>query len=478
MIFSSSVFIFIFLPVCLAGYFLIPKANLRVKNVFLLVMSFVFYSYGEPKFVFILALSICANWLFGLGIDRWRENNKLSKMIMLIMVVFNIGILCIFKYLNFAIFNLNKLPGIDFVQTEILLPIGISFFTFQAMSYCIDVYRGSAQVQKNLLTTALYISFFPALVAGPIIRYKSIAEQLLSRTTTLDDFVYGLKRFIIGLAKKLIIANTVAACADSAFNAAYGDNMPVLLAWLGAICYTIQIYFDFSGYSDMAIGMGRMFGFKFDENFNNPYIAGSITEFWRRWHISLSSWFRDYVYIPLGGSRVDNKGRLVFNLFVTWMLTGVWHGANWTFVFWGFFYFVLLTFEKMLDIPHKTKEYPIFGLGYRVFTILCFVAGWVVFRSDSISHAMGYLKAMVGLSGSQGTTILYDPNSMYFLSQYAVIIIIAIFFCTPAIGIITSHIKNCLAKSIGGVVVYIVLLFLALAFMASSQYNPFIYFNF
>ena len=478
MVFSSSVFIFIFLPICLAGYFLIPKANLSVRNIILLVVSFVFYTYGEPRFVFILALSIFVNWLFGLGIDRWREKNNLAKMIVVVMVVFNIGILCIFKYLNFAIFNINKLPGFDFVQTEILLPIGISFFTFQAVSYCLDVYRGAAQVQKNLLTTALYISFFPALVAGPIIRYKSIAEQLVSRVTTLDDFVYGLKRFIIGLAKKLIIANSVAACVEGAFGAANGDAMPVLLAWLGAICYTIQIYFDFSGYSDMAIGLGRMFGFKYDENFNNPYMASSITDFWRRWHISLSSWFRDYIYIPLGGSRVNNKGRLVFNLFITWMLTGIWHGANWTFVLWGFFYFVLLTIEKLLNIPEKTKKSLVFGLIYRVFTIFCFVMGWVVFRSDSISHAVSYMKAMFGMSIGQGSVLLYDSNSLYMLSQYAVVIIIAVFLCTPILGHLFSRIKIGIVKSIGGTAVYLGLLFLSLSFMASSQYNPFIYFNF
>jgi D-alanyl-lipoteichoic acid acyltransferase DltB (MBOAT superfamily) len=438
-------------------------------------MSFCFYAYGEPKFVFIMVLSIGVNWIIGLGLESRRENRRTAKAILFFMAVFNIGLLFIFKYLNFAILNLDRLPGFDLPQTTVVLPIGISFFTFQAMSYCIDVYRGSAQAQKNLFQTALYIAFFPALIAGPIIRYKSIADQLAARSTSLEDFVQGLKRFIIGLAKKLILANTVAACADLIFGPVYSDHLSVLAAWLGAACYTLQIYFDFSGYSDMAIGLGRMFGFRLDENFNHPYISGSVTEFWRRWHISLSSWFRDYVYIPLGGSRVP-KVRLVFNLFITWMLTGIWHGASWTFVLWGFFYFVLLTFEKLAGIPQKTKEHPVFGGLYRVFTILCFVVGWVVFRSDGFGQATLYLKTMFGLSAGQGSVLLFDSDSLYLLSQYAVVLAIAVFLSTPALQRLTARIGDGARRL--SVAVYLALFVLDLSFMASSQYNPFIYFNF
>ena len=400
------------------------------------------------------------------------------------MAIFNIGILFTFKYLNFTIFSLDNMVGAKITQTAFVLPIGISFFTFHAMSYVIDISRGSANAQKNLLDTALYISLFPALVAGPIIRYNTVADQLRNRNVSIEDFSEGLRRFIIGFAKKLIIANTVAACADQAFstNTDGNYNISVLLIWLGAICYTMQIYFDFSGYSDMAIGLGRMFGFRLAENFNYPYISKSITEFWRRWHISLSSWFRDYVYIPLGGSRVDSRLRLVFNLFVTWMLTGIWHGANWTFIVWGFCYFFLLTFEKLAGIPQRVVNLSVLGIFYRIFTILCFVFGWVIFRASDLTHAITYLKAMVGKGFIGGHTVWSDVEAQYLLSEYAIILLIAVLIATPVPKMIFERIFNDKKTKAAILIIknglYIVLFFLALSFMASSEYNPFIYFNF
>ena len=478
MVFSSSEFVFVFLPICLAGYFLVPKGRMGGKNLFLLLASLCFYAWGEPKFVFVMILSIFANYLFGLGAERYRGVKPATRALLAWMAVFNVGILFIFKYLNFTIFNLDRFFGLAIPQTAFVLPIGISFFTFQAMSYVIDVSRGAAEARRNLLDTALFISLFPALIAGPIIRYRMLADQLGSRSVAMEDFIYGIKRFVIGLCKKLIVANTVAACADQAFSAS-GEGGPgpaVLLAWLGALCYTMQIYFDFSGYSDMAIGLGRMFGFRIPENFNHPYISRTVTEFWRRWHISLSSWFRDYVYIPLGGSRVEKKGRLVFNLFVTWMLTGIWHGANWTFVVWGLFYFALLTVEKLAGIPARVERGAAAGALYRAFTVLCFVCGWVVFRADDLAHAARHLGAMFGRGVSGGAAALLDADALYLLSGYAIILIIAVFFATPAPKRVFDRLLA--GRAWAERIIYLALFFLALSFMVSSRFNPFIYFNF
>ena len=479
MVFSSLEFVFIFLPICFCGYFLVPKTKIRYKNIFLLIMSLGFYAFGEPRFVLIMLLSICVNHIFGLGAGRLRELGLNTKALLCGMAVFNLGILFIYKYLNFTIFQIDRFFRADIPGTSFVLPIGISFFTFQAMSYVIDVARGSALAQKNPLNTALYISLFPQLIAGPIIRYKTISEQLLSRSVSMDDFIEGIKRFIIGFSKKIIIANTVAVCADQAFSLLEDGSfsIPVLMAWLGALCYTLQIYFDFSGYSDMAIGLGRMFGFSITENFNYPYAAKTITEFWRRWHISLSSWFRDYVYIPLGGSRVDRKSRLVFNLFVTWMLTGAWHGANWTFFLWGFFYFVLLAFEKLTGIPKKIEGRFAASILYRAFTIICFVCGWVLFRANDLGQAAAYFKTMAGQGFPGGEAVWADAEAIYMFSDNIVVIILAVFLATPAFKIFFKKVFNqrwALAEN----TLYLALFFVALAFMVSSRYNPFIYFNF
>jgi alginate O-acetyltransferase complex protein AlgI len=385
MVFSSSIFLFFFLPAVLFGYYVLFRKSRRWQNILLTFASLFFYAWGEPIFVIIMIGSICINWLLGLHISRRAENKKAQKIIVAVAVTVNIGILFIFKYLSFFA---NTFSGNDIIN--IALPIGISFFSFQALSYVLDIQRGRGDARKNPLDVALYISFFPQLIAGPIVRYETIADQIQGRRETLSSFTDGIERFMIGFIKKVLIANNIALVADLAFN---NGTPTMLFSWVGAISYTLQIYYDFSGYSDMAIGLGKMFGFEFNENFDYPYISKSITEFWRRWHISLGTWFRDYVYFPLGGSRVETKTRLVFNLFIVWFLTGVWHGANWTFFVWGLMYFVLISLEKL------TGFYKKIGFFGHIYTMLFVVFGWVIFRADSLTSAYAYLTAMFGGGG-------------------------------------------------------------------------------
>ncbi|GHU64129.1 alginate O-acetylation protein [Clostridia bacterium] len=447
-------------------------------------MSLCFYGYGEPKFVYVMTLSIFVNWALGIGVDRLRGRLG-AKALLALMIVYNIGIFFVYKYLDFAILNIDRFFGVSFTPPGNVLPIGISFFTFQAMSYVIDVYRGTARVQKNPLNTALYIALFPPLIAGPIIRYESIADQITNRSNhfNLMDFTYGSKRFIFGLAKKILLANALGMIADRAFDLP-AQNATVLGAWLGIICYTFQIYFDFSGYSDMAIGLGRMFGFRIDENFNYPYIAKSITEFWRRWHISLSSWFRDYVYFPLGGSRVKSKRRLVFNLFITWMLTGVWHGAGWNFIAWGFFYFVLLTIEKLFDIPKKTGRSPVLSVVYRIFTILCFMIGWVIFRAGNLGSAIAYFRTMFGSAPGGQALPLYNETALFFLKDIWLVLVICVIACTPVCKNLWERLTQASSPgirrtlNIAGDVYRIFLLIACAGFTVIGSYDPFIYFNF
>ena len=331
MLFSSTTFIYLFLPTVIFLYFVVFRKSRLLQNVFLLVASLFFYAWGEPKFVFVLMASIVVNWILGLAVDKVRERYLLAKLLVGIDVFINLSLLFVFKYLTFTCSLICDVTGTKSNLPSIALPIGISFFTFQAMSYVIDIYRKKGEAQKNLLYTGLYISFFPQLIAGPIVRYETIAKEITDRKETFDDFFNGFARFVTGLSKKVLLANGFAALADQVFDAVgAGNTISVLSGWLGAVAYTLQIFFDFSGYSDMAIGLGKMFGFHFLENFNYPYISTSITEFWRRWHISLGTWFRDYLYIPLGGSRCS-RGRNICNLFVVWILTGLWHGANLTF---------------------------------------------------------------------------------------------------------------------------------------------------
>lgn len=468
MLFSTTTFLFLFLPVVLLLYYNpITKRSRKLGNIILMLSSLFFYAWGEPILVFVMIFSIFANWLFGYMVNKFSDTNKSrAKFFLISAVIFDIGILFIFKYLTFTLKNINLIFNTDINTLNITLPIGISFFTFQAMSYVIDVYRKHGEAQKNIINVALYISFFPQLIAGPIVRYETVAHQIQNREENVKDFCDGVCRFIIGLSKKIIIANNLALVADNAFGQ---DNLSVAMAWLGAIAYTLQIFFDFSGYSDMAIGLGKMFGFHFLENFNYPYISKSITEFWRRWHISLGTWFRDYVYFPLGGSRVKTKSRLIFNLFVVWILTGIWHGANWTFLAWGFLYFVLLSIEKLTGFTKKI------GFAGHIYAMLFVILGWVFFRADSIGDAGSYISAMFGLSGAK----LYDSNFLMYISYYKVYLIAGILCSFPILSFIKNKIHfSKKASAVITVITLIALFVFSLSFMIKGAYNPFIYFNF
>ena len=473
MLFSSLIFLIVFLPIVLFGYFVLFRRWRPAQNVFLLLASLVFYAWGEPKFVFVMIGSILFNWLMGLLTDRSR-NGKTAKLWIALDVAGNLGLLFIFKYLMFTLNNVNSLFGTALPVPTIALPIGISFFTFQAMSYVLDVYRGDGAVQKNPLYVGLYISLFPQLIAGPIVRYQTVAEEILNRKETWADFSEGVNRFLVGFLKKVLLANTMAIVADGVFD----STEPVCAAAsaLGLIAYTLQIYYDFGGYSDMGIGLGRMFGFHFLENFDYPYVSTSITEFWRRWHISLGTWFRDYVYIPLGGSRVK-KPRLVFNLFVVWMLTGIWHGANWTFVTWGFMYFVLLTIEKLTGFAGK-KGGRIQKVIRYIYTMLFVCLGWLVFRSESMAAAWTYLRNMLGV----GTTAL-DDTFWYYIDNYLVYLIAAAVFAVPVAPWLRkkidalSRVPKTVCDTVYTIAVFVLFL-VAIAYIVKGSYNPFIYFNF
>ena len=463
MVFSTTTFILLFLPVVLLVYYFPPiRKHRSISNLVLSLASLFFYAWGEPSFVLVMLGSIFVNWALGLLVDKFR-NTKRAKTPLIAAVVVNVALLFVFKYLTFLLTNFNLLFNKNIDTLNISLPIGISFFTFQAMSYVIDVYRGHGKAQKNPLNVILYISFFPQLIAGPIVRYETVAEEINNRVETFEDFSSGVYRFLIGLSKKVLLADNLAVLADAAFD---GQKPTVLSAWIGALAYSLQIYFDFSGYSEMAIGLGRMFGFHFLENFDYPYVSRSITEFWRRWHMSLGTWFRDYVYFPLGGSRVDSKARLVFNLFVTWTLTGIWHGANWTFLMWGLLYFVLLTVEKLTGFDKKS------GFFGHIYTMLFVVLGWVLFRSESIGNALSYMTSMFGIGAK-----LYDGYMLTYLSSYKVFFIAGILACFPIQKLFKDKINSKVYNCVSAAVIFI-LFILSLSFMVKGAYNPFIYFNF
>lgn len=467
MLFSSTTFLFVFLPLSLCIYYTLLRNKRHLQNLFLFIVSILFYAWGEPTFIFLMLLSIAANFFFGQYIGNRGNKPVKTKIVLLLAISFNLLILFVFKYLTFTLSNINSLFSLSCTVPNITLPIGISFFTFQAMSYVIDVYRGE-QHQKNIFYLGLYISFFPQLIAGPIVRYETVAKEINDRKETFGDFSDGVFRFIIGLGKKVLIANTMAVVADLFFDTD-ATNLSVLSSWLGVVAYTFQIFFDFSGYSDMAIGLGKMFGFHFLENFDYPYISLSITEFWRRWHISLGTWFRDYLYFPLGGSRVKRKSRMIFNLFVVWLMTGIWHGANWTFVFWGLMYFVLLVIEKLTGFHKHTK---LKALHY-IYTILFVMIGWVFFRSASINNAIRYIAVMFGATG-----LVVDNSALFYLRENVVCFVLAGLLSTP---LIRWFRRKYLANNIGQVIVTIVLLLvflLSVVYIVKGTYNPFIYFNF
>lgn len=466
MVFSSTIFLCVYLPLVLLGYYICPKKG---RNLFLLIVSLVFYAWGEPKYVFLMIFSILVNYIFGRLMDKNRGRQKRMKLMLVLSVVIDIGLLSVFKYTDFIITNVNAIFGSSFDLLKIALPIGISFYTFQAMSYTIDVYRNDVRVQKNLIDFGMYITMFPQLIAGPIVRYADVQDQLAERSVTTADFSEGVMRFVVGLGKKVLLANQMGAVWSEIY--ALGGDVSALMAWTGAIAYTFQIYFDFSGYSDMAIGLGRMFGFKFPENFRYPYQSVSITDFWRRWHITLSTWFKEYLYIPLGGNRCG-LARQALNLLIVWSLTGFWHGAGWNFVMWGLYYFVILFIEKLFLLKALDKLPKLFR---HVYALLLIVIGWVIFASDDVGVLLPYLGSMFGANGAVG------GMDVYTLFTKAVLLIIC---CVAS----TELPKRLFLSATGAMnekaaftiksVMTIALLALSMILLIGDSYNPFLYFRF
>ena len=465
MVFSSQIFLFLFLPITMIGYLICRKT--QNKNIWLLFVSILFYAYGARKVVLVLLFSVFVNWALALMVCR-TDSRKGKRAILVADILLNLSYLFYYKYFNFAYENASIFFDLPEQVEKIALPIGISFFTFQALSYFIDVYRNEKLVQKNIINVALYITFFPQLVAGPIVRYTTIAEEIRNRRVTAEDFNYGVTRFIYGLGKKVLIANLMGTMVDEIY-AMDPSGMSVGTAWLAAIGYTIQIYFDFSGYSDMAIGLGRMFGFHFLENFNYPYISKSVTEFWRRWHISLSSWFRDYIYIPLGGNRLGLK-RQVINLSIVWICTGVWHGANWTFILWGVIYGVFVISEKLIGLDKRNVP-AVIG---HIYTLFIVNGLWVLFRADDMHMAAGMLGAMFG----QGSSCLWDSTAAFYLLENLTTLILAVIVSIPIAKTLST--KPGLQKffDIGRPIFVLIVLLLSISFIVKGSYNPFIYFNF
>ena len=470
MVFSSKIFLFYFLPVVLAGYFAVRRSR-KLGNLFLTLMSLLFYAWGEPKFVFVMMASILANWLFGLWVDRVRDDKRKAKGVVALSCVFNLSLLGVFKYLTFLMSSVKSWFGLQFPIPEIALPIGISFFTFQAMSYVIDVYRGDGKVQRNLINVCLYISFFPQLIAGPIVRYCTVANEITDRKETLPDFTLGCQRFMVGFCKKLILANNLGLLVDTAFQLE-ASQLSVVSSWIAACAYLMQVYYDFSGYSDMAIGLGRMFGFHFLENFNFPFISKSVSEFWRRWHISMGSWFRDYLYFPMGGSRVKSVWRLLFNMFVLWTATGLWHGAAWTYVLWGVGFFVIQAIERQTGLGKWMEKRGALGVFYAMFMV---VAITVMIRSENLGVAWTFYGSMFGVNGAA----VWDATAGMFLREYGLFLAAGVICGLPVADWLRSRVKisDNVLRIVGGVCLA-ALMVIALSYVAVDNYNPFIYFNF
>lgn len=479
MVFSSLIFLLLFFTASILLYYVVP---FKLKNAVILLSGILFYAWGEPIYVVVMLLSTMIDYCAGLVMNRF-EGRKIPRRICLIVsIVMNLGLLGVFKYSGFIAENINLLAGrelidighmnffgLDFLPMN-LLPIGISFFTFQSMSYTIDLYLGKIKVQKNPITFAAFVTLYPQIVAGPIVRYDDIAAELGSRRIDLDLIYDGIVRFITGLGKKVLLANGIGQIWETA-SACAPDELSVLTAWLGIIGYTLQIYFDFSGYSDMAIGLGKMMGFHFPENFNYPYLSKSISEFWRRWHMTLGAWFRSYVYIPLGGNR-KGMARTVFNLAVTWLLTGIWHGASWNFILWGVLYGVMIILEKLF-LGKLLEKIPA-AIGW-LYTMLLVVLGWVLFASADLSSAFGYIGAMFGGSG-----VLCDDAALYLLLNYGILLVVGIFAATDAWKILIERLSARLPSLVGYAtpVLKIGVLLLCIAYLSDAGYNPFLYFNF
>ncbi|MBR3244800.1 MAG: MBOAT family protein [Parasporobacterium sp.] len=470
MIFSSLFFICIFLPVTLILYYMVPR---KLKNFVLLLMSLVFYAWGEPVYVLLMIFSIIYNYYAARSISYYRntDKRKMRTLVFVFCLIINLGLLCFFKYYGFVVENINALFHLSLPIRSLALPIGISFYTFQTLSYVIDVYKGNVKVQKNIINFGAYITMFPQLIAGPIVRYADIEKQLTGRVLSFDKFAEGCAWFIIGLSKKVLLANNIGMLYDAVFAQAAPDRA-VLTTWLGVIAFTFQIYFDFSGYSDMAVGLGKMLGFEFVQNFNYPYISKSATEFWRRWHISLGTWFREYVYIPMGGNRVSPI-KHIRNILVVWILTGFWHGAAWNFVIWGLYYGILLLLEKYIYGKALKKAGPVVG---HIYTILIFVLGWLIFCSPTVPDLAQNFASMFGILH----TPFINAETLYFLRTNAVLLIVCILCSTPLImkgfTFIASR-KGALFKILA-TVCYAAVFIVSIAYLVNATYNPFLYFRF
>lgn len=479
MVFSSLIFLLLFFMASILLYYVVP---FKLKNAVILLSGILFYAWGEPIYVVVMLLSTMIDYCAGLVMNRFEGRAVPRRICLIVSIVMNLGLLGVFKYSGFFAENVNLLAGrelidighmnffgLDFLPMN-LLPIGISFFTFQSMSYTIDLYLGKIKVQKNPITFAAFVTLYPQIVAGPIVRYDDIAAELDSRRIDLDLIYDGIVRFITGLGKKVLLANGIGQLWETA-SACAPEELSVLTAWLGIIGYTLQIYFDFSGYSDMAIGLGKMMGFHFPENFNYPYLSKSISEFWRRWHMTLGAWFRSYVYIPLGGNR-KGMARTVFNLAVTWLLTGIWHGASWNFILWGVLYGVMIILEKLF-LGKLLEKIPA-AIGW-LYTMLLVVLGWVLFASADLSSAFGYIGAMFGGSG-----VLCNNTALYLLLNYGILLVVGIFAATDAWKILIERLSARLPSFVGYAtpVLKIGVLLLCIAYLSDAGYNPFLYFNF
>ncbi|MBE6612280.1 MAG: MBOAT family protein [Ruminococcaceae bacterium] len=471
MVFSSLLFLFRYLPVVLILYFILPK---RFRNLLLFVVSLIFYAWGEPVYVTIMIFSTVVDYTHGLLVEKFmaQGRTRAAKTVVASSMIINLSLLGFFKYTDFFLTNINAIFGTDIKLLGIALPIGISFYTFQTMSYTVDVYRGDAKAQHNIIDFGAYVALFPQLIAGPIVQYKTIADQLNNRRENIDDFASGVSRFMTGVGKKVLLANNAGVIWDAVSG---GDltTLPALTAWIGILAYSFQIYFDFSGYSDMAIGLGRMLGFHFLENFNYPYLSRSITEFWRRWHISLGSWFRDYVYIPLGGNR-HGFAKQIRNICVVWLLTGLWHGASWNFVLWGVYFGILLIIEKLflLKILEKLPR----AISH-IYTLFLVIISWAIFAIEDMGRLGQFIGALFGAGGS-----LLDEKSLYLLANNAILFIILTIAATPAprrlAGRLMEKLGDKPAAAILQNVVFVGIFIISVAYLVDATYNPFLYFRF
>ncbi|MDK2802909.1 MAG: MBOAT family protein [Oscillospiraceae bacterium] len=468
MVFSSIIFLYFFLPIVFLTYYLVPK---NYKNIILIVSGIIFYGWGEPIYIGMLIISILIDYLSGLGISKFKDQKYLRVLFLMISVVMNIGLLGFFKYSGFFIDNINNIFGVSIESVSHPLPIGISFYTFQSMSYTIDLFMKKIKVQKSFLNFATYVTLFPQLVAGPIVRYKDISDEIVERDIKTNDVYYGIYQFVKGLSKKVLIANNIGYLWTTVKGMDL-ESLPVITAWVGILAFTFQIYFDFSGYSDMACGLGRMLGFKFPKNFNYPYIAKSISDFWRRWHITLGDWFKSYVYFPLGGNR-RGLARTILNLIIVWFLTGFWHGANWNFIIWGVYFGIIIIIEKLFLGKVLEKIPSFFQILYTFFLV---VIGWVIFEFIDLNNLFIYIKSMFGLNNGG----FIDSGSVYLLVSYLFVFIVCIIFSTP-------YLKNYIYKLCKTEleiidhfrVIFIVLgLILSTAYLIDASYNPFLYFRF